>query len=148
VDDPKFVPLQAQGESPEEGEGLLPDRRRGPEEPVVTLPPQAEECVQLVVTQNALRLARVEEAAQLADDPGAVRPPVSQVADEDEASTLRVAAVRAVAEVLHEGGQGVGLTVNVADDVERAVEKRLDKALHRGLTPVVLAGVTARRNAT
>ena len=83
----------------------------------------AEQHVELVVAEHALGAAGLHPAHDEIEDGRAVRAPVAQVAHEYRPASLRMAAVRRVAQVPEQGLQGLDFTVDVADHVQRALEQ-------------------------
>ena len=62
--------------------------------------------------------------------PGAVRPAVAEVADEHEPAALGVPAHGVVAEAVEQRVEGGDLAVDIADDIDRAVEQGLDEGVN------------------
>ena len=84
----------------------------------------AKEDVQLVIAQHALRPFALDKATDQIDDGRTVGTAIHQVANEDEATACGVAAVRGVSQTPQQCVKSVDFTVNIAKDVEGAVEKR------------------------
>jgi hypothetical protein len=87
-----------------------------------------------VIAEQALRRAFVDHLADTLDHAGAVGSAVAEVADEDEAARLRVLAAPAVTEHAKQVFQRVDFAVDVADDVDRPVERARDQGSGAGQT--------------
>ncbi len=77
-----------------------------------------------MVAQRGERAARLHQPLHEGDDAGAVGAAVAQVADEDQAAAVGMAAAGVVAQVLQQRAQGVQLAMDVAHHVERAFWQR------------------------
>ena len=86
--------------------------------------------VQVVVSKYALRVATIDQFADEVDNGWAVWSSVGQVAQENKSSILAMTAILVVAQMSEKRAQGVNLAVDIAHDVERAVEKRLNEGRH------------------
>jgi hypothetical protein len=93
------------------------------EKPAVAVLGLAEQHVEFVVAEHALRPARLHPVHHPVEHRRAVGAAIAQVAHEHGATTRRVAALRRVAQVPEQGQQGIDLAVNVADHVERTIEQ-------------------------
>ena len=114
VDDPQVLTLEGQGELAEEAEDLGPGFRVGGHlgddpagaverlglavKPGVAVLLLAAQQVQLVVPQHALGAPGLHESTHQGDDRGAVRPPVGQVAEEDQSPPLGMPSSLVIAE--------------------------------------------------
>lgn len=87
----------------------------------------SEQDIQVMVAQNALCPARFNEALNEMDDCRAVGATVGQITYENQSTTIGMDAIICVAQVPQQRTQGIDLTVNIANDVERSVEKGLDE---------------------
>jgi hypothetical protein len=82
-----------------------------------------------VVAEHALRTASLHPAHHPVEHGRAVGPAVAQVAHEYGPTSLRVVALRRVTEVPEQGLQRMDLAMDVANDIERAVEQMPDWAV-------------------
>ena len=100
------------------------------EEPVVVVFFVAEQEIQVVVAQDALRQAVLDEPLDEGDHGGAIWATVGEVAHEDEPPPLGMGAVFPVAKTSQEAVEGVNLAVGIADDIDRAVEQLANEGTH------------------
>ncbi|SRR5579883_964953 len=84
----------------------------------------AEEDVQLVIAQHALRPLAVHKSADTFEDGGTIRAAVYQVADEDETAAFGMAALGVVTKSLQQRNKGIDFAVNIANYVDGSVEER------------------------
>jgi hypothetical protein len=101
------------------------------EEPVVVEFFMAQQNVQFVVAKDTLRLSGSDEFRDKVDNSRTVGTAVGQVAKKNEASACRVQSRRGVTQLMQRLAQGVQLSVDVPDNVDRAIEEGLNK-LHEG----------------
>jgi hypothetical protein len=113
MDDSKIITLQGNWKRAEEFENLLSDWFVSQhlwnddavflvffaKEPTVVVLAMAEQDVQIMVAQNALRPASFDEALDEIDDRWTIWATVSEVADEDEYSAIGMLSVVAVAKL-------------------------------------------------
>jgi hypothetical protein len=91
---------------------------RGIQEPAVSGLVGSTQDVEFVVAEDAEGILPVHEVADAFDDGRAIGAAIAEVADEDQFAVLGVIAVAVVAEAIHQGSEGVDLSVDVADDVD------------------------------
>jgi hypothetical protein len=78
-----------------------------------------------VIAEHRLRSLRLDEPADHLDDGWTIGTAIHEVADENEAPALRVLPLAVVAQVAQDGEKCFDFAVDVAEDVEGAIEKRL-----------------------
>ena len=99
------------------------------EVPAVAVLGLAEQHVELVIAEDALRPTALDPVHDEVEHGRAVRTPVAEVAHEHRATTLGVPAVGGVAEVPEQRPERLGLAVDVADQVQRSVEQTGNRAV-------------------
>ena len=97
---------------------------RRTEEPIVAVLAVAPQQVQFVVTHEALCQTRCQQGLHEAQHRHTLRTAVNEIADEHQPSTSGMNAFGVVTQALQQDLQRSEFTMNVADQIEWAVEKR------------------------
>jgi len=97
------------------------------EEPGVSVLVLSRDKREFVIADDPLRVAVRDEFLHPTHRAETSGSPITQVADEDEVSAVRVASLRVVAQTTTQVVERVELAVHVTDDVEWAVEQWADE---------------------
>jgi peptide deformylase len=102
------------------------------EEPAIAVLRRCSQQIEFVVAEQALGESAGGQLAHELDHAGAVVSAVAEIADEDQATALRMFTVVAIAEHSQQIAQGGELAVDVTDDIQRAVEQWLKQVIGSG----------------
>ena len=163
VYNPKVLPLKREGQSGEELENIA---ARGPfdgsamsklavglllavggiQEPAISGLPGLAQDVELVIAQDALGILTVDKVPHVFDNRRTIGPSVAEVADKDQSAILGVITVAAVTQAIHKRLEGVDLTVDIADHIDRAVMQSGNERVRlQQAAPTSQAGSTRAR---
>jgi hypothetical protein len=96
-------------------------------EPTIVVLAVAEQDVQIVIAQHTLGTTDFDKTLNEIDDGRAVGATVGQIADKDKSSAIGMLPAVAVAKVSEQRAERGDLAVEIANDVERAVEEGSDE---------------------
>ena len=87
-----------------------------------------------MIACDTARNARLDQSTHNRDDPRTVRSPIDEVPDEDQ-RPVGGRPFRVDPETMQQCQEGVQFPVDIPDDVERAIGKRLNQSRHRTSSP-------------
>ena len=99
--------------------------------PSIVVLPMVQQDIQVVIAKHALGPPRFHQHLNQPNNRRTIRPAIRQIANKHKPPAIPVRAMRIVPEMLHEERKSLDFAMHIADDIDRAVEERLDGRWHR-----------------